>query len=239
MRQRCQGGHRLGSRKRGAIGYRSEQDRCIRGSAGGHLAASSGTISGFGSDERPNAMILFNPACTLAPIAGWKSPRAQCRAFHRTTGRRRKKTLASSSHRPTYATDSHSPWHKGYYGSLRFRGRVRERDEKGRETMQTCRLRGAGHGFFNSSAVNRCHPPKSSGVKTSQQVPPTKHLTARPKTVHLYPYLHLLEGLVMGRTVRTSQQCTHQAFDGETKNCTLYPYLHLLEGIGHGQNCSR
>ena len=42
------------------------------GSAGGHLAASTGTISGFGSDERPNAMILFNPACTLAPIAGWQ-----------------------------------------------------------------------------------------------------------------------------------------------------------------------
>ena len=43
------------------------------GSAGGHLAACTGTISGFGSDERPNAMILFNPACTLAPIAGWES----------------------------------------------------------------------------------------------------------------------------------------------------------------------
>ncbi len=42
------------------------------GSAGGHLAASTGTISGIGSDERPNAMILFNPACTLAPIADWK-----------------------------------------------------------------------------------------------------------------------------------------------------------------------
>ena len=42
------------------------------GSAGGHLAAATGTISGFGSDERPNAMILFNPACTLAPIEGWQ-----------------------------------------------------------------------------------------------------------------------------------------------------------------------
>lgn len=46
------------------------------GSAGGHLAASTGTISGFGSDERPNAMILFNPACTLAPTAGWQPQRA-------------------------------------------------------------------------------------------------------------------------------------------------------------------
>ncbi len=44
------------------------------GSAGGHLAAATGTISGLGSDERPNAMILFNPAATLAPIAGWQPP---------------------------------------------------------------------------------------------------------------------------------------------------------------------
>jgi acetyl esterase/lipase len=42
------------------------------GSAGGHLAAATGTVTGFGSDERPNAMILFNPACTLAPIADWE-----------------------------------------------------------------------------------------------------------------------------------------------------------------------
>jgi acetyl esterase len=42
------------------------------GSAGGHLAACTGTITGFGSDERPNAMILFNPASTLARIAGWQ-----------------------------------------------------------------------------------------------------------------------------------------------------------------------
>ncbi len=45
------------------------------GSAGGHLAAATGTVSGFGSDERPNAMILFNPATTLAPIAGFQLPR--------------------------------------------------------------------------------------------------------------------------------------------------------------------
>lgn len=44
------------------------------GSAGGHLAACTGTVSGFGSDERPNAMILFNPACTLAPVGDWAPP---------------------------------------------------------------------------------------------------------------------------------------------------------------------
>jgi len=42
------------------------------GSAGGHLAACTGTITGLGSDERPNAMILFNAATTLAAIGDWK-----------------------------------------------------------------------------------------------------------------------------------------------------------------------
>ena len=44
------------------------------GSAGGHLAACTGTVSGFGNDERPNAMILFNPACTLAATDDWQAP---------------------------------------------------------------------------------------------------------------------------------------------------------------------
>lgn len=44
------------------------------GSAGGHLAAATGTITGFGNDERPNALILFNPGCTLAPIGEWNPP---------------------------------------------------------------------------------------------------------------------------------------------------------------------
>lgn len=47
------------------------------GSAGGHLAAATGTIDGFdepGEDtstsSRPNAMLLFNPAVVLAPVEG-------------------------------------------------------------------------------------------------------------------------------------------------------------------------
>jgi acetyl esterase/lipase len=47
------------------------------GSAGGHLAAVTGTIEGFdepGEDtnisSRPNAMLLFNPAVVLAPVEG-------------------------------------------------------------------------------------------------------------------------------------------------------------------------
>jgi acetyl esterase/lipase len=47
------------------------------GSAGGHLAASTGTIEGLDEPDedksvssRPNAMILFNPALVLAPVNG-------------------------------------------------------------------------------------------------------------------------------------------------------------------------
>ena len=47
------------------------------GSAGGHLAAATGTIEGFEEpnedtsiSSRPNAMLLFNPAVVLAPVAG-------------------------------------------------------------------------------------------------------------------------------------------------------------------------
>ena len=46
------------------------------GSAGGHLAAAVGLIPGFeqgdhpGVSSAPNAMLLFNPAVTLAPVAG-------------------------------------------------------------------------------------------------------------------------------------------------------------------------
>lgn len=58
------------------LGIDSEKIAASGGSAGGHLAACTGTLSGFGSDERPNAMILFNPACTLAPIDEWQPGRA-------------------------------------------------------------------------------------------------------------------------------------------------------------------
>ena len=42
------------------------------GSAGGHLAACTGTIPGLGNEERPNAMILYNPVTLLADLDEWK-----------------------------------------------------------------------------------------------------------------------------------------------------------------------
>ena len=59
------------------LGIDPDKIAAAGGSAGGHLAAATGTINGFGSDARPNAMILFNPACTLAPIADWQPPGAR------------------------------------------------------------------------------------------------------------------------------------------------------------------
>ncbi|MHB8899018.1 MAG: alpha/beta hydrolase [Thermoguttaceae bacterium] len=55
----------------GRLGIDPDKIAASGGSAGGHLAASTGTISGFGSDERPNAMIHFR----LREIARWL-PRA-------------------------------------------------------------------------------------------------------------------------------------------------------------------
>lgn len=50
------------------------------GSAGGHLAGSTAFIDAFdepGEDRSvsaaPNALVLFNPALTLAPLPGWKA----------------------------------------------------------------------------------------------------------------------------------------------------------------------
>ncbi len=39
-------------------------------SAGGHLAACSAFVPGFGNEERPDALLLFNPALILSPFKG-------------------------------------------------------------------------------------------------------------------------------------------------------------------------
>jgi len=54
----------------GRLGIDPEKIAAGGGSAGGHIAACTGTVPGFGSDERPNAMILFNPGLALAPWKG-------------------------------------------------------------------------------------------------------------------------------------------------------------------------
>ncbi len=63
------------------------------GSAGGHLAAATGTITAFDeSDEdssissRPNAMVLFNPALVLAPVEGLAIDSARLSSLKERTG---------------------------------------------------------------------------------------------------------------------------------------------------------
>ncbi len=119
------------------------------GSAGGHLAASTGTISGFGSDERPNAMILFNPACTLAPIADWQPPRSNAELAIERLGADAKEI--SPAHHigphtpPTLILHGTKDTTVPYASVIAFESVMKK---EGRP----CKLvgyEGAGHGFFN------------------------------------------------------------------------------------------
>jgi acetyl esterase len=119
------------------------------GSAGGHLAAATGTISGFGSDERPNAMILFNPACTLAPIAGWQPPGAVAALSAERFGVE-PKVLSPAHHigphtPPTLILHGEADTTVPYASVVAFESAMKTAD-------RPCKLvgyEGAGHGFFN------------------------------------------------------------------------------------------
>jgi acetyl esterase/lipase len=119
------------------------------GSAGGHLAASTGTIGGFGSDERPNAMILFNPACTLAPIAGWQPPGARAGL---STERFGVEALVIS---PAHHIGAHTPPTLILHGKADTTvpyASVVAFERAMKEAGRPCKLvgyDGAGHGFFN------------------------------------------------------------------------------------------
>ncbi len=119
------------------------------GSAGGHLAAATGTISGFGSDERPNAMILFNPACTLAATAGWQAPADQARL---STERFGVEALVLS---PAHHIGPHTPPTLMLHGkkdtTVPYASVVAFESEM-KKAGRPCKLvgyDGAGHGFFN------------------------------------------------------------------------------------------
>ncbi|MDQ8189964.1 alpha/beta hydrolase [Roseibacillus persicicus] len=54
------------------LGIQPDKICAAGGSAGGHLAAATGTLPGFGNEERPNAMILFNPGAVMADLGDWE-----------------------------------------------------------------------------------------------------------------------------------------------------------------------
>jgi acetyl esterase len=119
------------------------------GSAGGHLAAATGTISGFGSDERPNAMILFNPACTLAPIGGWQPPGARAGLSAERFG------VEAQAISPAHHIGPHTPPTLILHGkkdtTVPYASVVAFESEM-KKAGRPCKLvgyEGAGHGFFN------------------------------------------------------------------------------------------
>jgi acetyl esterase len=119
------------------------------GSAGGHLAACTGTIKGFGSDERPNAMILFNPACTLAPIAGWQPQGAGAGLTRERLG------ADAQAVSPAHHIDKHTPptliLHGKADNTVPYKS-VLMFEKVMKQAERPCNLvgyDGAGHGFFN------------------------------------------------------------------------------------------
>jgi acetyl esterase/lipase len=118
------------------------------GSAGGHLAACTGTINGLGSDDRPNAMVLFNPACTLAPIAGWQSEAKAGLSVERLGVEAQ---VISPAHHigphtpPTLILHGKKDTTVPYASVVAFESVMKK-------TGRPCKLvgyEGAGHGFFN------------------------------------------------------------------------------------------
>lgn len=119
------------------------------GSAGGHLAASTGTLSGLGKDERPNAMILFNPACTLAPIGHWHPSEAKAGLSIERLG------VEAQVISPAHHIGSHTPptlvLHGKKDNTVPYASVVAF-ESMMKKAGRPCKLVGyddAGHGFFN------------------------------------------------------------------------------------------
>lgn len=131
------------------LGIDPQKIAAAGGSAGGHIAACTGTVSGFGSDERPNAMILFNPACTLAPIEGWEPKASGARLSEERLG------ADAAAISPSHHIGPHTP------PTLILHGKddttvpyasVEAFERQMQKAKRPCKLvgyEGEGHGFFN------------------------------------------------------------------------------------------
>lgn len=139
----------------GDLGIDPERIAAGGGSAGGHLAAAMATVEGFdgpGEDAsisaKPNAMILFNPALALAPLADGRGE-----GNAKLAGLRERFRGDAAAVSPVHHVKAGQPPAIVFFGtndSLLEGAREFERLYK--EAGNRCEMKtyeGQGHGFFN------------------------------------------------------------------------------------------
>ena len=137
------------------LGIDPEKIAAAGGSAGGHVAACTGTVPGFGSDEHPNAMILFNPGLVMAP---WQGHRFEGFGSNITDEKRGAKAEAIS---PIHHIDKDTPPTLIFHGTKDSTvpyATVEAFTKAMKNAGRTCQLvgfEGEGHAFFNKDPIKK------------------------------------------------------------------------------------